>query len=69
AKLNLAYHFPVFYRDENYYAALVMNGILGGTPYSKLFANVREKASLAYYASSQLRLFSSHLAIQTGIDA
>lgn len=69
AKLNLAYHFPVFYRDANYYPALVMNGILGGTPYSKLFTNVREKASLAYYASSQLRLFSSHLAIQTGIDA
>jgi len=29
----------------------VYNGILGGDPHSKLFRNVREKASLAYFAS------------------
>ena len=46
-----------------------MNGILGGTPYSKLFVNVREKASLAYTASSGLRAFSGHLLISAGIGA
>ena len=69
AKLDLAYHLPVYYRDPGYYPGLVMNGLLGGTPYSKLFLNVREKESLAYYADSQLRAFSGHVVIETGISA
>ncbi len=35
------------YADDDYPAALMYNGILGGYPHSKLFLNVREKASLA----------------------
>lgn len=69
AKLNLAYRFPVYYRDDNYFAAMVFNGMFGGTPYSKLFTNVREKASLAYYATSRMLPFSGLLTIQTGIKA
>lgn len=69
AKLDLAYHLPIFYRDPGYYPGLVMNGLLGGTPYSKLFLNVREKQGLAYYADSQLRAFSGHVVIETGITA
>ncbi len=69
AKLDLAYHLPVFYRDPGYYPGLVMNGLLGGTPYSKLFLNIREKQGLAYYADSQLRAFSGHVVIETGISA
>lgn len=69
AKLNLGYQLPVYYHDRNYYAGLVFNGLFGGTPYSKLFTNVREKASLAYYATSRLLPFSGFLGIQTGIRA
>ena len=69
AKLNLGYQLPVYYQDENYYAGLVFNGLFGGTPYSKLFTNVREKASLAYYATSRLLSFTGFLGIQTGIQA
>lgn len=69
AKLNLGYQLPVYYQDENYYAGLVFNGLFGGTPYSKLFTNVREKASLAYYATSRLLPFTGFLGIQTGIQA
>lgn len=69
AKLNLAYSLPVYYHDTNYYAGLVFNGLFGGTPYSKLFTNVREKASLAYYASSRLLPFNGLLSVQTGIQA
>ena len=40
-------------KDENLrYEALLYNGLLGGSANSKLFQNVREKASLAYTASS-----------------
>ena len=38
--------------DESKYVALVYNMILGGGANSKLFQNVREKASLAYTAGS-----------------
>lgn len=69
AKLNLAYSLPVYYHDPNYYAGLVFNGLFGGTPYSKLFTNVREKASLAYYASSRLLPFNGVVSVQTGIQA
>ena len=68
AKLNLGYDFPVFYRDEHYFAALVFNELFGGSPLSKLFMNVREKASLAYYASSSLDTFRGVLKVQAGID-
>ncbi len=69
AKLNLAYSLPVYYHDADYYAGLVFNGLFGGTPYSKLFTNVREKASLAYYASSRLLPFNGIVSVQTGIQA
>lgn len=51
------------------YPALMMyNGLLGGFPHSKLFRNVREKASLAYYAFSRLESIKGLLLIQTGIE-
>ena len=68
SKLNFAFQLPVYLDDPEYYAAVVMNGILGGTPLSKLFVNVREKESLAYYASSRYHSFSGMVSIQTGIQ-
>ena len=55
-------------RDDAYPAALLYNGILGGYPHSKLFINVREKESLAYYASSRFDGIKGSLMIQTGIE-
>ena len=39
-------------QEDDKYTALIYNAILGGTPNSKMFQNVREKNSLAYTASS-----------------
>ncbi len=50
-------------------AMMVYNGILGGDLHSKLFQNVREKASLAYYASSQLERSKGLMYINSGIEA
>ena len=50
-------------------AMMVYNGILGGDLHSKLFQNVREKASLAYYASSQLERNKGLMYINSGIEA
>lgn len=68
AKLNLAYQTGVYYDQEDRIALMVFNGLFGGFPHSKLFMNVREKASLAYYASSAIDTFRGYLSVQTGID-
>ncbi|MFC4775330.1 EF-P 5-aminopentanol modification-associated protein YfmF [Paenibacillus sp. GCM10023252] len=67
-KLNLGLRTNIGYGDEDYPAALVYNGILGGYPHSKLFLNVREKQSLAYYAASRLDGHKGILTIQSGIE-
>ncbi|MFL2029831.1 EF-P 5-aminopentanol modification-associated protein YfmF [Loigolactobacillus zhaoyuanensis] len=69
AKLNLAYQVPTYYYQPDYYALLLANGIFGGSPMSLLFTNVRERASLAYYASSSYDAFRGLITVQTGIDA
>lgn len=54
--------------DELYYPLLVGNSILGAGAHSKLFNNVREKSSLAYYVSSRLDRFSKIMLISSGIE-
>ncbi len=67
-KLNLGLRTGVGYEDDAYPAVLMYNGILGGYPHSKLFLNVREKESLAYYASSRLDGHKGLCTIQSGIE-
>ncbi|MGA8942924.1 MAG: pitrilysin family protein [Thermoactinomyces sp.] len=67
-KLNIGCRTQTSIQDEDYPALLMYNGILGGFPHSKLFRNVREKASLAYYCSSRLESHKGLLAIQSGIE-
>ncbi len=43
--------------------------ILGGSPDSKFFLNIREKYSLAYYVTSSIRRLDSIMVLQAGIDA
>ena len=54
--------------DLDKYTALVYNAILGGTPTSKMFQNVREKHSLAYTASSSFIRQKANIYIKCGID-
>lgn len=68
AILALGYRTNRSFLDEGYYALLVGNGILGGFPHSKLFVNVREKASLAYYVGSSVEGSKGLLTISAGID-
>ncbi len=68
-KLNLAYSTGIYYEDLLRFPLLVFNGLFGGFPHSKLFMNVREKESLAYYASSNFDTFRGYLSVQTGINS
>jgi predicted Zn-dependent peptidase len=67
-KLNIGYRTNVLYGDEDYFALQIFNGIFGGFSHSKLFINVREKASLAYYAASRMESHKGIMMVMSGID-
>ena len=53
--------------DPGYPALAMMNGIYGGFSHSRLFQEVRERHSLAYYAQSQLDGVKGLLFVHLGI--
>ena len=55
-------------KNEENYPAAIYNIILGGGANSKLFQNVREKASLAYNAASSYLKNRSNVFIRCGIE-
>lgn len=68
-KLHMGFSTPITFRHPDYTKMQVTNGVFGGFAHSKLFMNVREKESMAYYASSS---YSSHYGlayVMAGIDA
>lgn len=67
-KLNFMYHLPLDLNSNDFFAAIVFNALFGGDPQSKLFMNVREKSSMAYYASSNFDVLRNVLWVQTGIE-
>ena len=50
------------------YALKMMTMLLGGTPSSKLFANVREKMSLCYYCAANFNECKSFMQVDSGIE-
>ncbi|CAI8805008.1 MULTISPECIES: EF-P 5-aminopentanol modification-associated protein YfmF [Bacillus] len=69
SKLNIGYRTYITYRDEDYFALQLFNGLFGGFSHSKLFVNVREKNSLAYYAASRFESHKGLLFVMSGIEA
>lgn len=57
-----------FDNEDLRYDAMIYNSMLGGSANSKLFQNVREKASLAYTASSSYYRFKNNIFINCGIE-
>jgi len=47
------------YGDPDFFPFSVLNQVLGGTPNSRLFMNLRESKEYAYYAFSEMELFRS----------
>jgi predicted Zn-dependent peptidase len=50
-------------------AARVFAALYGGTPFSKLFQNVREKLSLCYYCAARFDQATRLLTVDSGIEA
>ena len=53
--------------DPDYYACAVANEMLGVSPVSKLFVNVREKHGLCYHCSSHYNMYKGVILITCGL--
>ncbi len=67
-KLVMGFRTGMLHGRDNIHAVTVMNDIFGMGTYSKLFMNVREKLSLAYYCWSRLIASKGILLVEGGID-
>lgn len=67
-KLSMGFRTSITRTSEEYYAMMLFNKLFGGSPYSKLFLNVREKLSLAYYASSTYSSIKGLVIVNSGIE-
>lgn len=67
-KLSIGLRTNIRPSEEEYWGLMVANSIFGGGAHSKLFNNVREKLSLAYYASSQLNKNKGLMFVNAGIE-
>lgn len=67
-KLVIGLYTGTSFTDPAWPALSVANGVLGGFSHSKLFQNVRERASLAYYAQSRLEATKAAGFISAGIE-
>lgn len=67
-KLHLGFSTPVTFHHPDFAKMQIFNGIFGGYAHSKLFMNVRERESLAYYASSNYSAHYGLVFVMSGIE-
>lgn len=68
AKLVMGFRTGVAVPDADVPALQLANTVFGGSPLSKLFANVREKMSLCYYCVSRFERLKGLLIVDSGIE-
>ncbi|MCD8327561.1 MAG: insulinase family protein [Ruminococcus sp.] len=66
-QLKMVMLFKTDYKNDS--ANGLFAALLGGTPFSKLFMNVREKLSLCYYCVSRMIYEKGAMMIDSGIDS
>ena len=69
ARLSIGFRTGITRKDQDYYSLLVFNSLIGGSTHSRLFQEVREKRSLAYYVNSSIETTKGLLLINSGINA
>ncbi len=69
SKLCMGFNCGISPVSEDYYNMMMFSCIFGESPFSKLFNNVREKLSLAYYVFSAADRQKSYMKISAGIES
>ena len=67
-KLTIGFTTETLPSSDEYVDLMVVNSIFGGGMHSKLFTEVREKQSLAYYAMTMMDKFKGVIFAAAGID-
>lgn len=67
-KLSMGFLTDIRPTENEYFPLTVANAVFGGGAQSKLFNNVREKLSLAYYAGSFLDKYKGIMMVNAGIE-
>lgn len=68
-KLVMGFSSDICGDDDVSLPLMVMTDIFGGGPYSRLFANVREKMSLCYYCSASAVRGKGLITVDSGVEA
>ncbi len=68
SQLLLAFRTDAALGEEAYYACSLFNEMLGASPISKLFMNLRERLSLCYFCTSRYNAYKGTLTVHCGID-
>ena len=68
AKLSMGFATGTGYNREDRHTAILLNEILGASPASKLFVNVREKQGLCYYCASSYSAVSGNIMVSSGFE-
>lgn len=68
SKLAIGYKTDVIKNSRLYFAMMMFDNLFGGSVHSKLFLNVREKLSLAYYAASRYNSLKGFVMVDSGIE-
>ncbi len=66
--LQLGFHHELRPQDDDYFALVVLNGLLGSFAHSLLFTEIREKEGLAYTIASHFDSFTGLFTIYAGLD-
>lgn len=67
-KLAIGYKTDITRNHPLYFGMLLFDNLFGGSVHSKLFLNVREKLSLAYYAASRYNSYKGFILVDSGIE-
>lgn len=65
---KLVMGFSLDNKNNTRYSLKLMTLVLGGTPSSKLFLNVREKKSLCYYCAANNNSHKGYLLVDSGVE-
>ncbi len=68
SKLVMGFRIPKPKTAKEIVTVSLMSAVLGGTPTSKLFLNVREKQSLCYYCASSADTHKGIMLIDSGVE-
>jgi len=67
-QLVMGFRTGVTVRDADFYACTLFNEILGTSPVSKLFMNVRERLSLCYSCNSVYNIYKGAITVACGLE-